>query len=619
MRYRTKKRAPGQPLRKTAYLPKALIAHKSLSNQAFRIAAIMLAHKTSCEPTIAEAAILARVGRDGRRKSARVLTESGVLAPDGKISYSYRVVRNQYARLDPTTLMREDISDSALRVFAALSGFSDRAGFSFPKYSTIALNANVSERTVSAAMSELRALGLVSEHRQAFGSSWKFVNDAARFEDTDAPDLPTEDRQGELGHAVEIVGRDFAGRTDARSRALSDALPDHKLLYAQRVLVARYLLLFRKSSRKESTKNQVAHPDIGAVAFGHSSGQGVTQQNARDPEANIKTARMFHELHGSAAPPILATSGAEGTRAGVVSSRTALRERTPGEEHTSADDRSDCRSALLSAGGTCGLGLFKGVAPSFDAVRYVRLNRARKEIRRWSVQRSSTITSQLSAWDCNTLRALDVAAITSDKTDAFRSGYANGWSPWRWKESYSCGPDAGMEMSMKQRGHGLFKTGKLGGPGSLQSEQPHPEIMTDDQQSILFELHAELRKRFGPEIEPTLPKALSAKQRGQLKKSIQSLYGGEQITKMIRVLVWDWEEIRVSFWPRMPAQRYPNIQALVVFAEQLVQLTETGAPSTSPERRGRSGYAARYLSPGDQSGRDHGAPRPPRGISLDGL
>jgi hypothetical protein len=239
-------------------------------------------------------------------------------------------------------------------------------------------------------------------------------------------------------------------------------------------------------------------------------------------------------------------------------------------------------------------------------------------MRRVTLKQTSRLS--LTAWDCSTFRAIEAGALDPRRTD-LACGKLKGrlWLAPVWTETYSYEIDGGKTQSMSQRGHGLFKLGKLGGPGSRDSVQPQPEIMTNDQTDILCLLAAELRKRFGEEVNPRLPRSLTGKQRGQLKKTIIERFGEDQITKMIRVLVWDWEEVRVGFWPKTPMVPMPTVDHLVTFCDVLVQFVDSGVPSTDPARRGRAGYAERYLTPGGPSERGGGAPAAPHGFSLDSL
>jgi len=590
MTYKTKKEPPSQPLRKTAYVSKALIAHKGLSNQAFRIACVMLAHKESCEPTIAEAAIMARVGRGGRRKAAKSLIEAGVCAHDGQIAYTYRNPREQYARMNPATIMRADVSDPALRVFAALSGFADRAGFAFPKYSTLSTKSTVPPRTLRRAMSLLDQLGLVSEQRRGRGSSWKFVNDPSLFTETDAPDLPEETCQEVLASALAVVGREPAPR--------EGTICERKLKYAHRTLVARSMLFLDLRSSTER-KNQKPAATDRAGACGTSSPAASGIQNSHSTVA-LRTSQVERSaLHSGSAH--------------LASDRGSL----PWPTHSSArlvepNRLQDPESEKTKQADPHPP--FRG-PPSPKESRFRRIGVVRNRMQRVVLQR--TLRPYFSSWDSATFRAISVGALDPRRADSVREGFSlHVAQKLDWTESYTF--VAGKTGSMKQRGHGLFKLGDLGGAGSPDAIQPKPEIMVDDQTDVMCLLNAELRRRFGDSVTAKLPARLTGRQRGQIKKSIQTCYSDEQIVKMIRVLVWDWEEIRTGFWPkqRLPM---PNMNSLVTYADTLIQYVDTGVPSNDPARRGRSGYAERYLTPGGSSGASGAPPAAPRGFSLDDL
>lgn len=620
MTHKTKNSTKNQPLRRIAYISKALTSHKGLSDQAFRIACVMIAHKESCEPTIAEAAILARVGRTGRRKSKRALIETGVCARDGTISYAYRKVREQYSRINPATITRDDLTDADLRVFVALSGFADRAGFAFPKYSTLSTLSTLKERTVRRAMSNLRRLGLVSEQRRAKGSSWKFVNDPLLFSELDGPDLPSETSQV-MSRALKLVGREPAARIGG--------LDGCKLKYAHQTLVVRNMLFLDLRSKTER-KNQESAPPVrpfrasdserrsdpcqSRAAHSPASVGGRSSPNGSAPLMRREEAASQSAVY-QASPNLATVLGghcavALESRAAhqhFIQMRAAPEAFYPRAEKTEAKKEERLRAPSPSSAAP--------LPRLLDKIS--RLGRASNRMQRMVLQQ--TLRAHATSWDCVTLRAIAAGALAPRDADSAREGWAlHAQQKSGWTETYSRPIRGGKNQSMKNRGHGLFNTGKLGGRGSPDSIQPKPEFMLDDQTDVMCLLNAELRRRFGESVTEKLPVKLTGRQRGQVKKSIQTCYSDEQIVKMVRVLVWDWEEVRSGFWPkqRLPM---PNMNSLVTYADTLIQYVDTGIPTTDPARRGRGGYAERYLTPGDSSGLNGEAPAAPRGFSLDSL
>jgi len=541
MTNKTTKRRASQPLRRTIYVPRSVTFNKSISHKTFRIFAALLAHKPSCEPTPTEAAKLVGVGDRARISGVRRLMALSILTQEGRVANKYRVVREDYSRVNPATIMRADLSDVGLRFLVALSGFADKTGFAFPKVSTLSTKIGVSRRTGCTAMSELQRLGLIAQQPRRQKSSWKWVLDEERFPGVDPIDLPAT----------------ITEKPDALPAQLAEGVTAAKFKYAASVTLARRSLFLTLSTEDYRRK----------IKSGRASQSKLLAPLATSPSP-LRTA-LFNP----------------GTTAAVLeeSPRVALRGSVKGEK----------------------------------TPRVVSTHRASERMARAVVSRFSPVVP-LTSWERITLRAIAEGAC---KPPVQKILIPISQSP-RLVEIYSV-TLGGMQNSMRNpRSSKSFFGLEPTRPGkSVDAQdyvQPQPEISLDDADNLLYELHSEMKKRHGEGISILLPRMITTKERAQLKKVLQVRYTPEQITRMIKVLVWDWEEVRVATWPKLGSQPLPDLNALILFHAFLVQHILSGVPSVDPARRGRVGYASRYVDP--VSGQTPpGCVHPPQGLDLEDL
>lgn len=603
-----------QDLRRTTILPKGLVLHKGMTPQAFRILAAKLAHKPTREPSIPEAGKLVGVGRDGCRRTTYILKELQVVTADGTVCTQHRVNKKRYVRLDPAVIFDHTLSDLGLWVLAALSAHTDRAGFCFPKIPTLATRLGVSERGVTRALKELTDRGLTVDYRRPNGPSWRFVLHERLYTLTSPPDLPVETQPEEIAR--------IAARTP-RLLAEADSPADAaRISYARNAYILRVLLYllkkkkYKNQGRERTTDARPAggHPPCASPQDSQAS-QDAAQRAAEDSQRNPKrdgiaragsvrvgdAASIFRDEIGPPDPGCVFSSPAQ-----LYACETLVSVLSAVDRPEAGSTHARLSAPALARSPGCKPSLAQGSV--FDATRQHRLRKARNRFQRQQMLRETKLS--LCAWDCNTLRAIDAGAVDARRTDYAKGRYFPLWEPIRWREESAVSLSRRTDM---RRGHGLFKLGKLGGSGSPESVQPRPEFVTDDADGIFAELNSELRLRHGEQINAMLPATLSKKERGQFRNLIQNRFNSTQLTNMVRVLVWDWEEIRQIGFPRMPRQPYPNVNALVLYADLLVQHVLTGVPSADAARRGRSGYAERYLS----KATGQSPPAKPRGVNLD--
>lgn len=122
--------------------------------------------------------------------------------------------------------------------------------------------------------------------------------------------------------------------------------------------------------------------------------------------------------------------------------------------------------------------------------------------------------------------------------------------------------------------------------------KPVESITPETNMDVARLLVDEITKKW-PDAKTRLPENLSGKH-VKLTRALTEEFNGEQIRSMIRVLVWDFEEIKKSkaFYPPCPSD-YPWIDQLYIYRFALASVTGTGITDATSRS---STYAQRYLS-----------------------
>lgn len=115
-------------------------------------------------------------------------------------------------------------------------------------------------------------------------------------------------------------------------------------------------------------------------------------------------------------------------------------------------------------------------------------------------------------------------------------------------------------------------------------------------EAILRLLWAETRAKYGEDAASTMPLGLTAKDKKNLQRVVIDRYEPRVVLDMIRLLVWDWEVIRVTCFPPREEVNYPLPEHLVLYRESLGGNTTTGYARVENLRGEARTYASRYLS-----------------------
>jgi len=134
------------------------------------------------------------------------------------------------------------------------------------------------------------------------------------------------------------------------------------------------------------------------------------------------------------------------------------------------------------------------------------------------------------------------------------------------------------------------------GDGSPRDFTPPP---IETAEAVLRLLVDEARARWGEKADRVFIRRLSAKQTSMVRKTLLAPYDPDQITDMIRLLVWDWELARIHCrrWDNDPCQQkhMPSVDDLCFWHQKLVAHLGVGFPSTGAIRGRPESYHKRYI------------------------
>ena len=116
-----------------------------------------------------------------------------------------------------------------------------------------------------------------------------------------------------------------------------------------------------------------------------------------------------------------------------------------------------------------------------------------------------------------------------------------------------------------------------------------------DSDGVLELLRREITEKFGPMAARGVPSKLSSKEKGQIKNTLLRKYEPDVILSMIRVLVWDWEIARETFWPPRPNRGIPLVENLVLYANDLAGAISTGLRYAGDRRGAENTYSDLFL------------------------
>lgn len=126
-------------------------------------------------------------------------------------------------------------------------------------------------------------------------------------------------------------------------------------------------------------------------------------------------------------------------------------------------------------------------------------------------------------------------------------------------------------------------------------EPPLPRTLDELYHDFLDQLEA----RFGEDVQ--VPSALTGQNRGQWKnRFVDGLEEEEGLrvgTLAVRLIVWDWERVRMTWAKAYGSQPYPTAEAVWRFADRAIPHIETGfRGSGRGNDRGPSKFAQRFLT-----------------------
>lgn len=114
-------------------------------------------------------------------------------------------------------------------------------------------------------------------------------------------------------------------------------------------------------------------------------------------------------------------------------------------------------------------------------------------------------------------------------------------------------------------------------------------------QDVLEILRSEIRSKYGFDASRSVPMTPEAATHKIVAKTILEKYPSDVVIKMLRVLVWDWEQVR-TFFPPAPGVRTPTLEHLVKYRAILSTSINTGVDYDIAGRGSHNSYAARYLN-----------------------
>lgn len=111
---------------------------------------------------------------------------------------------------------------------------------------------------------------------------------------------------------------------------------------------------------------------------------------------------------------------------------------------------------------------------------------------------------------------------------------------------------------------------------------------------VLAHLRGEIEAKYGPKGVKGLPFRVTGAQKGQIENTLLNVYEADVVVSIIRVLVWDWEIARRTFFP-YHSEDFPTIEALVQYREKLAPAVTTGLRYEGGMRGTWNTYRSRYL------------------------